>query len=878
MAAAPPRGPLSARLLRPRCLIAGVAVGLLAAATPWAEAQEPRQSGVSAPRGGEWLDTAHAEAVIELEIEGGPSATVPALVYNTTLLLPLSQFFSMAGIHMETFALGDSATAVLQPGNAILRFNPSARMLAKGGASVPYDTMDVVWWDGDLFVATGLLDQLLGVSTSVTWADLSALVGRSAGLPVVRRARRERTRQLLQRERPAPDVLDIPLEERTVDGAVLSWSLAAATRGPTDQLSLDLGLGAGLLGGGAELRQNIWTTQGESGSELRASWSRVWPDNRRVRQVRVGDVQSGGRRSWLLRGVVLTNSPFIRSSEFDLERFVGNVPAGWEVELYGAGRLLAYSDVDAVGTFRVPLELRYGQNPFELVFHGPGGEMVRRKRTIRVPFSRLPGHTFEYSVAGGRCRFDPCQRILSADARYGVSGRVTLQGGWDAVLREPGGTLWQPYAAVSAAPHHALGVTGEAVRHGHLRAVANYEPHIDLRIEAGHTTSSSSGARYSGGETRRSEASVFWRPGWINGMLFFQGNLVRSSDPGLRRGLERLIATARIGRVRYSLGVLRDAQDRDGGADTRRFAIDAAADVVLFGPWRWLRRSSVQGQVAVEPARGFAALRATLGRRIARTLRMDGSLGWFRDAGYSVELGFATALPGPRFGTRSRLNSRTGTEAAAFANGSLAWDPRTRTTRLGEGGDLGRAGISGVLFRDDNGNGTRDPGEPGLSGVPVLVGGWPAETDAQGRFAAWGMYPSEPLQIDVDSLSFDDPHLVLPAPIIRVRPVPNSFGRVEVPVTVGAEVSGYVVLREEAIAGIPVILRELNTGAEIMTITFSDGGFYKAAIPPGEYEITLPDELLASLDAYAPPLHILVPPGAGLKVYQDLHLRLEPRQ
>jgi hypothetical protein len=856
-------------------MVAGI---LLAGAMSVAPAQEPGRNGLPVQRGGEWQDTTYAEAVIELEIDGGPSATIPALAYNSTLLLPLSQFFSMAGIHMEAFALRDSATAVLQPGNVILRFNPSARILTKAGAGVSYDTMDVVWWDGDLFVATELLDRLLGVSTSVTWADLSVLVGRSAGLPVVRRARRERTRQLLRAERPTPGVLDIPLEERTLDGAVLSWSLAAATRGPTDQLSLDLGLGAGLLGGGAELRQNVWTTQGESGSELRASWSRVWPDNRRVRQVRVGDVQSGGRRSWLLRGVVVTNSPFIRSSEFDLERFVGTVPAGWEVELYGAGRLLAYSDADAVGAFRVPLELRYGQNPFELVLHGPAGELVRRKRTIRVPFSRLPGRTFEYAVAAGRCRFDPCEGILSADARYGMTSRLTVQGGWDAVFEEAGGTLWQPYAAVSAAPHPALGITGEAVRAGHLRVVTNFEPHIDLRIEAGHTAGSSAGARYTGGETSRSEASLFWRPGWMSGLMFFQGNLVRSSDRGVRRALERLTATTRIGRVRYSLGLLRDAQDREGSADTRRFAIDAGADAVLFGPWRWLRRSSVQLQVAVEPSRGLAALRGTLGRRIARTLRMDGSLGWFRDAGYSVELGFATALPGPRFGTRSRHNSRTGTEAAVFANGSLAWDPRTRTTRLGEGGDLGRAGISGVLFRDDNGNGTRDQGEPGLSGIPVLVGGWAAQTDAQGRFAAWGMYPSEPLQIDVDSLSFEDPHLVLPAPIIRVRPVPNSFGRVEVPVMVGAEVSGYVVLREEAIAGVPVILRELNTGAEIVTTTFSDGGFYKAAIPPGEYEITLPDDLLVSLDAYAPPLHILVPPGAGLKRYQDLHLRLEPRQ
>jgi hypothetical protein len=74
-----------------------------------------------------------------------------------------------------------------------------------------------------------------------------------------------------------------------------------------------------------------------------------------------------------------------------------------------------------------------------------------------------------------------------------------------------------------------------------------------------------------------------------------------------------------------------------------------------------------------------------------------------------------------------------------------------------------------------------------------------------------------------------------------------------------------------------VLLRELNTGAEITIITFGDGGFYRGAIPPGEYEVTLPDAVLARLKALAPPLSIFVPPGAGDKRFEDLQLRLQPR-
>ena len=836
--------------------------------------------GTAGPQGSSGRDTAYVDAVIQLDIENGPSAVIPALANGPILLLPLRQVLDLAEIRIEAFALRDSAVAMLEPGHEALRFKPAANLLSKGANPVRYDTMDVVWWDGDLFVATGLLDELLGVRTSVEWENLSAMVGHAAALPVNQRIRRERRHQLLYRPQLAPQTLDIPLRQRAVDGAVLSWSLTAATSGPTDQLSLDLGLGAGVLGGSAELRPQLWSDHGASGSELLASWTRVWSGSYLVRQVRIGDVQSNGLRSRLLEGGVITNAPFIRSSEFDVEPIVGNVPDGWEVELYDGGRLLGYAAADAVGAFRVPLQLRYGQNPFNLVLYGPSGEIVQQKRTVRVPTSRLPGGQVEYALAMGGCRYDPCNGMLSADVRYGLSNHVTVQGGSDAFFDGPRGTLWQPYAVVSTAPLSFLALTGEGVVNGHLRAEAAFEPTADLRANATYTRYATAGAPYSGAAAQRaqSDASLFWRPGWMGGALFFEGTGLLSSGPSMRQRVERISATTLVGQIRYSLGVLHSALDLGTAWDSSQFAIDASADAMLLGPWAWLRTSTVQGQIAVEPSRGLTAVRAALGRRLSQLLRLDAAIGWYRAGGVSLELGLTTAMPGPRIGSRSRITSGTGSSELTFAYGAVAWDPRSRVLKLGDGADLGRGGISGVLFRDDNGNGVRDPGEPGLPGIPVSVGGWPAKTDEDGRFAAWGLSPSEPVQIDVDTLSFADPHFLLPAPVLRVRPMPNAFGNIQVPVVVGAEVSGFVVFEDQALAGVPVVLRELNTGAELTVTTFGDGAFYRGAIPPGDYEVTLPDAVLDRLKASVPPLSIFVPPGPGEKRFEDLELRLEPRQ
>jgi hypothetical protein len=880
MSASPPRMPRTARTHRcPRLAALPLACVLSFGVVAPSLAQLALRNAPVIEHDSAGRDTAYVDAVIQLNIDNGPSDVVPALEYNSTLLLPLRRFFDMAEIHVDTVALGDSAVAVLEPGHVVLRFIPGAHVLLRGADSVPYDTADVAWSDGDLFVATGLLDRLLGVRTIVEWENLSAMVGRSAGLPVVQRTRRERRHQLLYRPAPPGQVLDVPLRQRVVDGAVFTWSATAATSGPTNQLSVNLGFGTGLLGGSAELRPQLWSDHGASSAQLQASWTRAWSESHWIRQARLGDVPTSGRRSMLVQGAVVTNAPFIRSSEFDIEPIVGNVPAGWEAELYDGGRLLGYADANAVGAFRVPLQLRYGQNPFNLVLYGPSGEMVQQKRTIRVPSSRLPDGQLEYSFATGLCQYDPCDGLVSGDVRYGLTSHVTVQGGSDAFFQKLGGTLWQPYAVVSAAPLPALGLTGEAVVNGHLRASADYSPTEDLLASATITRFARAGASYSGAgsQTSESDGSLFWRPGWMHGALFFNGTGLVSNSPGLRQVVERLSATTQVGQIRYSLGFLYNTLYRGAAGDSAGFAIDASADAVLFGPWPWLRTSTVQGQLAVEPARGLTALRASIGRRISRLLRLDAAVGWFRAGGLSLELGLTTATRGPRAGTRSRLSSEAGSQALTFSSGSVAWDPRSGLVRLGDGADLDRAGVSGVLFRDDNGNGVQDPGEPGLAGIPVRVGGFATETDSEGRFAAWGLFPSEPVQIEVDTLALPDPHYLLAARAIRVRPSPNAFGGVQLPVLVGAEVAGFVVLGDQAVGGVPVVLRELNTGVEINIFTFADGAFYRTAVPPGEYEVTLPDAVLDRLKAFAPPLSIFVPPGPGEKQFEDLQLRLEPR-
>jgi hypothetical protein len=817
-------------------------------------------------------DTVLTEAIIQLTIDGGPSEVVPALVYDGTLMLTLRRFLDLAEIRVEAFHPQDTVVVMLEPLGTRVRFDPAHKQLAFGDSVVPMPPSDARWSDGDLFVATKVLERVFKVAIRVEWQALTAYVGQTAGLPVVRRARRERQRALLERRRSRAQALDLSPPDRVAGGALLDWSATATTR---ETYALDLGLGAKLLGGSVELRPQFWGIQGTTGADLRGSWSRAWPDQTWLRQVRVGDVQTAGRRSYLLRGVVVTNAPYIRASEFDVQDLRGQLAAGWEAELYDRGRLIGFAEPGSGGTFTVPLQLRYGQNPYDLVLYGPGGEVIRETRTIRVPFSRLPGGRFEYAVGGGACDVEPCDAVMTLDARYGITPRVTVQGGSDVIFGLNDRTVWQPYALASAAVLPSLSLTGEAVANGQLRASLALEPTPDLQVIMSQTEFASAGQELTTAllQRHRTDGSLFWRPGAMRGTLFFQAMGAHSTGPDLTQSLYQASATARMGSLRYTVG---GRYDHAGRADTttfNRFAVDMGVDAILHAPLWWLDGSSARGVLSVEPANGIASVGGSIGRGFMHVVRADLGIGWFRGTGLTLDITLTTALPGPRATVRNRV-SAGGSDAILFANGSVAWDPSSRLVRWSDGGDLGRAGVTGILYLDENANGVRDAGEPGLSGIPVSVGGWSDVTDRNGRFSAWDLFPFEMVQVAVDSLAFDDPRYVLPSPLVEVRPTPNSFVSIEVPVIVGAEVSGYVLLDEEGLAGVPVVLRNLETGTEVSYVTYSDGGFYATGVHPGEYEVTLPEDVAARLKVAVPPLSIFIPPGVGERRFENVTLRL----
>jgi hypothetical protein len=128
------------------------------------------------------------------------------------------------------------------------------------------------------------------------------------------------------------------------------------------------------------------------------------------------------------RGAVITNRPLNAQTAFDRSRFEGDLPPGWEAEIYRNDELLGFAKATADNRYVFDdVQLLYGDNRMRVVLYGPQGQIRTREELINVGQDNVPpGKTWYW--AG----FNQPGHLHSAQA----SGRAsTAQGAGHSLAR-----------------------------------------------------------------------------------------------------------------------------------------------------------------------------------------------------------------------------------------------------------------------------------------------------------------------------------------------------------------------------------------------------------------------------------------------------------
>ncbi len=837
-------------------------------------------AGAAVPlRGAVQQDTSIIEAFVELRLFRGTHTIVNVLVRDSTILVSVPEFLNLTEIRTTTLEPGRRLFSVIEPENLRVGFDTESGAVRRGDSTHTLGSEQFVWKGRVLYAATQALARAYGIRMTVDWDDLRIVVRDSEQLPVARRLERLRRRAMLATVRSsARPAYALPVRQGFASGAVLDWAANSSTVDPFGTASLDLGFGTQMAGGSLEIRHRQQTFSGTHSTTSEASWSKAWSGSRWLGQLRVGDAFSTGRSPRRLRGVSLTNAPFVRPRDFATAWFDHPLPEGWELELYRSGRLIGFAGPDELDDFRFSLPVRYGVNPFELVAYGPQGEVRRFRRSYVVPSTRLPAGRFEYSLAAGTCTADPCRTTVNVDTRYGVSRRLTLQAGADFFWRDSLPNLWHPYGLVSYELTRSLNVTAEAVANASTGGRIEYVPSSDFEFTVEHVEFRSGSPTPLLGSTtleRRTRGFMFWRLAGHDQAPFVRLSAMRTEATKLRSASVRFSTTGRARGTHIEVGVERRNRWVDGLSGSGNTILDVTANRVLAASTPWLRSMFVRGRLAVDVDSGLTRAAALVARPITSDLRVELETGWERGLrGFTIDLTVVTAFPTARAVSHNRYTALDGIRGNQRIEGSVMWDRRSGRLGLGDGRSLGRAGISGLVFFDGNGNGRRDAAEAGVPNIRIRIGSKGERTDSLGRFDSWDLVPFEPVRLEIDSLSIANPMWVPATPVMSATPGPNSFTVVHIPLVRAGELSGRVTFADGTpIGGVRIDLVRAPS-VLMQTTSFSDGAFSFFGIPPGRYNLQVSANHLDQLGATADSVSLVMDPMSGPSAIDDVIIRL----
>ena len=830
------------------------------------------------------LDSTGLEAVlVELSVGRYGSRTVPAYRSSGDALLPVMQLAELAELRARI--LPDSSIELtLRPERRPVRLDPARWEIRGPDATLELTPADRLIRVDDQYLSTRVLSRLLHVTFAVNWSELSVAVLDADSLPVGRRIARERAHAQFRRTglEGGPD-LALASERTRWDGMVLDYSMLAPTQDIMGTGAWSAGLGANLLGGSLQGRLASEGAPRDGDVRVDASWTGVWRRSPYVTQLRLGDGLATGPRPRTLRGFTLSNAPFIRPSLFGDIGFDGALGPGWEIEAYRGGRLIALDSADATGRFSFDLPVEYGENAMDFVAYGPFGEVRRFNRNYRVSGDVIQNRKIEYGLAAGACRTEACQASANLDLRYGLTSRWTVRGGVDRFWRDSLPGLSHPYLGLGGSIGNAWGMEVEAVASAVLRGALRFEPSQDLRVTTEYHD-------FASGVTAPLLTPIGRRTQWTTELLarplrghddfYFEGSVDRITATNGETVSGRLGLSLYASRFRLAPAVRHVRFADSNGLETAQSFASLNTFSLPFpelGPL--LGRVTTRTVLEVGNGSGVALAGGYLARELNQHMQIEAGASWTRGLGTSISLFVSTLLPSLRATTTMTAAPVGGTMVSQYVQGSVLYDPGRRQVAFASGPSLERAGISGRVFLDVNGDGRWQPGEQTVNGVRVRAGYVTALSDSSGRYRIWDLPAFEPVLVAVDSSTLVSP-LWRPAyNSVSVETGPNRFRSLDIPIVPAGVIEGRVVRQTVdsvvPVPGMRLVLRRHGSSQTIQVVTFSDGGFYLIGVKPGAYELSADPATLARLELSAWPVGFTMPASAEGATVDGLELRLE---
>lgn len=554
------------------------------------------------------------------------------------------------------------------------------------------------------------------------------------------------------------------------------------------------------------------------------------------------------------RGAVITNRPLSTRVAFDRTRFEGDLPTGWEAEIYRNGELLGFAKPDGTQRYVFDnVQLLYGENRVEIRLYGPQGQVRSREEVINVGQDNVPaGKTWYW-------------------AGFNQPGRDIFQ------LEKPpdATTVPQPRAQAAVSIEHGI---DDRTSVGVLaRAMLVGDEH--LTFVEGNVRRSIGGALIEVGAARESNGGLAAHAQMVGkiGAVNVSAEALLANDFHLQGGLPESVrdmrvsldAPLRIGRSVFPAHAEMRMTDHMDGTKSLTAAARLSANFDRFNlatDLNYTRQyvpsglgSPAEFSIGLIGTGHIGDVRLRAGSTFdvspsARFRTAELSAYWSKDENVDWEGDLAydtlTHLGRARVSYIRRLSSLAlALTGEAGSDGSLAFginlnfslDP-THGLSLSRR-PLAQAGsVHAVVYRDLNDNGVRDPSEPLEKGVFVTTGTMVADhpTNASGAITVGGLTAYQPITVGLDQSSLSDPMLVPKKALQVVVPRPGIPAEVQIPLVGGGDIEGAIVKSAElGFEGLDLELVDPSGKVVATARTDFDGFFLFDRVAYGTYTVRI---------------------------------------
>ena len=796
---------------------------------------------------------------------------MPAYPVTGGVLVPLGEVCRALEFAIEADVARGTAEGFFISENRGFFLDVASRSITVEGKARRFDVSRVEVHQDDIYVDTQLLSEWFPVEVTVDLPTLLLTVRPREPLPVEERREREQRagKELASLGYSGPEYPRIDNPYRLFDYPFVDQTLRGTFAADDGVTRRDVQYSTFATGDLLFHEANLYISGNEHGvSDSRFTLGRRDPaagllGPLRAREYAVGEILYPGLELISLPrsgpGLLLSNFPLQRQTQFDRHTFRGDLPQGWQVELYQNGALIGFQQSRPDGLYEFNnVPLLFGLNDFRLVFYGPQGQRREESSRFNLAESLTPPGKIYYRLVGNdpkdatrRGQFDldlGLSRHLSASldlASVEINslrhdyGRVGLRGYSSLLFADAEVALdLQGGSALSTGLQTRLAGIGLALRYTRLQDDFVSETFRPLYGVIRSRTS------------LRLDATI-------------PGGLLPAIPVALALSEDRLASGQLVDRISGRLSAFHRGFAVSNFIDwtlargePRLFEPVAIGDLLLS---KFVRSYGLRGQILYDlmPESRIRSAALTL-ERIFPSYFVVAGVNHVVRAGETHFLASVTRSDGPfGFGIRLDYARAGGLTAALTLNASFARDPRSGRWHMQARSLAGLGAVSPSVFVDANRNGLRDPGEQPMEGVGFTGSrATDVKTSADGFALVTGLPPYQDVDVAVATATLEDPLAVPERPGVRLVPRPGRVTSVDFPILISGEVTGTVRLERDGekreASGVVVQLVDAQGTVVKETKTAYDGFYDFTLIVPGQYEIRVSPEQAARLDLAAP--------------------------